>query len=195
MRIYLSCQVGTPFYLSPEICEDKPYDHKSDVWSLGCVLYELATLKRAFNGQSLPALVLKILRGKYPPLPSRYSANLRTLVDCMLKLKPQVRHAQPLQQLVLAVPFSATKPAHQNFTTTQDPTQLCAAHCSCKPSNALFKQTAQYSIAGSIMHAAGDTVAEEAVTADEAICTGAAVHAVCQPIHCQICQTHHAAVC
>lgn len=50
-------QVGTPYYLSPEICEDKAYDHKSDVWSLGCILYEMATLKRAFNGQSLPALV------------------------------------------------------------------------------------------------------------------------------------------
>ena len=83
-------QVGTPYYLSPEICEDKPYDHKSDVWSLGCVLYEMATLKRAFNGQSLPGLVLKILRGKYPPLPARYSGSLKGLVDCMLKLKPQV---------------------------------------------------------------------------------------------------------
>ena len=83
-------QVGTPYYLSPEICEDKPYDHKSDVWSLGCILYEMATLKRAFNGQSLPGLVLKILRGKYPPLPARYSGSLKGLVDCMLKLKPQV---------------------------------------------------------------------------------------------------------
>ena len=85
-------QVGTPYYLSPEICEDKPYDQKSDVWSLGCILYEMATLKRAFNGQSLPALVLKILRGKYPPLPARYSGSLKTLVDCMLKIKPQVLH-------------------------------------------------------------------------------------------------------
>ena len=85
-------QVGTPYYLSPEICEDKPYDQKSDVWSLGCILYEMATLKRAFNGQSLPALVLKILRGKYPPLPARYSGSLKTLVDCLLKIKPQVQH-------------------------------------------------------------------------------------------------------
>ena len=84
-------QVGTPYYLSPEICEDKAYDHKSDVWSLGCILYEMATLKRAFNGQSLPALVLKILRGKYPPLPARYSGSMKGLVDCMLKIKPQVQ--------------------------------------------------------------------------------------------------------
>lgn len=50
-------QIGTPYYLSPELCEDKPYNAKSDVWAAGCVLYELATLKRAFDGQSLPALV------------------------------------------------------------------------------------------------------------------------------------------
>jgi serine/threonine protein kinase len=55
-------QIGTPYYLSPEICEDKPYDRKSDVWALGCILYELCTLKRAFDGQSLPALVVRILK-------------------------------------------------------------------------------------------------------------------------------------
>ncbi|KAL0047743.1 hypothetical protein WJX82_010830 [Trebouxia sp. C0006] len=94
--------VGTPYYLSPEICEDKAYDHKSDVWSLGCILYEMATLKRAFNGQSLPALVLKILRGKYPPLPARYSGSMKGLVDCMLKIKPQMR---PSVQELLCMPY------------------------------------------------------------------------------------------
>lgn len=39
--------IGTPYYLSPEICENKPYDHKSDIWALGCVLYEMTTLKHA----------------------------------------------------------------------------------------------------------------------------------------------------
>ena len=43
--------VGTPYYLSPEICENKPYNNKSDVWSLGCVLYELCTLRNAFDAQ------------------------------------------------------------------------------------------------------------------------------------------------
>ncbi|KAK9815766.1 hypothetical protein WJX72_009157 [[Myrmecia] bisecta] len=83
--------IGTPYYLSPEICEDKPYDQKSDCWSLGCVLYEMCTLKRAFDGQSLPALVVKILRGKYPPLAERYSVQLRSLVDSMLRQKPKDR--------------------------------------------------------------------------------------------------------
>jgi NIMA (never in mitosis gene a)-related kinase len=42
-------QIGTPYYLSPEICQQKPYNNKSDVWSLGCVLYEMTTLKHAVN--------------------------------------------------------------------------------------------------------------------------------------------------
>ena len=86
-----STVVGTPYYLSPEICEDRPYSRKSDVWALGCLLYELCTLRRAFNGQSLPGLVMCILKAKYPPLSTRYSSKLRELVDSMLKLNPKER--------------------------------------------------------------------------------------------------------
>lgn len=50
------------FIFHSEMCEDRPYNRKSDVWALGCILYELATLKRAFDGQSLPALVVRILQ-------------------------------------------------------------------------------------------------------------------------------------
>ena len=52
--------VGTPCYISPELCEGKPYGPKSDVWSLGCLLYEMAALKRAFEAPNLPSLVLKV---------------------------------------------------------------------------------------------------------------------------------------
>ena len=41
--------VGTPYYLSPEVCENRPYDFKSDLWSLGCILYELCTLGVSFS--------------------------------------------------------------------------------------------------------------------------------------------------
>ena len=84
-------QVGTPYYLSPEICLDKKYDNKSDIWSLGCVLYELATLKHAFDANNMHALVLKIMRGKYPPPPSSYSAELRALITDMLNRDPAKR--------------------------------------------------------------------------------------------------------
>jgi serine/threonine protein kinase len=88
-------QIGTPFYMSPEICKEQAYDRKSDVWALGCILYELCTLKRAFDGGSLPALMLNILRGRYPPVPPRYSSQLRQLVDQLLRAEPRV--SEPLR--------------------------------------------------------------------------------------------------
>ena len=76
--------VGTPYYLSPELCEEKPYNNKSDIWSLGCVLYELCTLRHPFEAQNQGALALKILRGQYSPIPATYSRSLKELVDKLL---------------------------------------------------------------------------------------------------------------
>lgn len=72
--------IGTPYYLSPEICEDKPYNQKSDVWSVGCILYEMMSLNHAFDAVSMKGLVLKILRGNYPKPPSHYSIELHQLL-------------------------------------------------------------------------------------------------------------------
>ncbi|KAJ8280779.1 hypothetical protein GJAV_G00058890 [Gymnothorax javanicus] len=83
--------VGTPCYISPELCEGKPYNQKSDIWALGCVLYELASLKRAFEAANLPALVLKIMSGTFAPISDRYSPELRQLILSMLNLDPSNR--------------------------------------------------------------------------------------------------------
>lgn len=56
--------IGTPYYMSPELFSNKPYNHKSDVWALGCCVYEMATLKHAFNAKDMNSLVYKILKGK-----------------------------------------------------------------------------------------------------------------------------------
>ncbi len=44
--------VGTPYYLSPELCEDKPYNEKSDVWALGVVLYECCVQRHPFDADN-----------------------------------------------------------------------------------------------------------------------------------------------
>ena len=80
-----STMVGTPYYLSPELCEGKPYNDKSDVWSLGCVLYELCTMRHPFDAQNQGALIIKIIRGKYPALSSRFSSPLAQLLDVCLE--------------------------------------------------------------------------------------------------------------
>ena len=83
--------IGTPYYLSPEICQEKPYNQKSDIWSLGCILYEMVTLRHAFDANSMKGLVLKILRGNYPAIPSMYSQDLKDLVADMLVKDPAKR--------------------------------------------------------------------------------------------------------
>jgi len=77
--------VGTPYYLSPEICEEKPYNEKSDIWALGCILYELCTYKHPFNATNQAALILKILKGKYDPIPKEYSAELKKMIELILQ--------------------------------------------------------------------------------------------------------------
>ena len=83
--------IGTPYYMSPELFKNKPYSYKSDVWALGCVLYEMCNLRHAFDAQSINGLAVKILRGSFPPLNQVYSKNLRDLIGKMLQIKPSNR--------------------------------------------------------------------------------------------------------
>lgn len=83
--------VGTPYYMSPEVCENKPYTFKSDVWSLGCCLYEMCMLKHAFSADNLLGLVYKIVSDKYEPIPEQYTAQLNTLIQRMLEKKDKPR--------------------------------------------------------------------------------------------------------
>ncbi|XP_075348112.1 serine/threonine-protein kinase Nek5 [Mycteria americana] len=94
--------VGTPYYLSPEICENRPYNNKTDIWSLGCVLYELCALKHPFEGNSLHQLVLKICRGRFHPVSPNYSYDLRILISQMFKISPRDR---PSINSILRKPF------------------------------------------------------------------------------------------
>nr|XP_048703634.1 serine/threonine-protein kinase Nek1 isoform X5 [Caretta caretta] len=83
--------IGTPYYLSPEICRNKPYNNKSDIWALGCVLYEMCTLKHAFEAGNMKNLVLKIISGSFPPVSLHYSYDLRYLLSQLFKRNPRDR--------------------------------------------------------------------------------------------------------
>ncbi|XP_027447039.1 serine/threonine-protein kinase Nek3 isoform X3 [Zalophus californianus] len=83
--------VGTPYYVPPEIWENMPYNNKSDIWSLGCILYELCTLKHPFQANSWKSLILKICQGSLCPLPSQYSCELQHLIKQMFKRNPSHR--------------------------------------------------------------------------------------------------------
>jgi NIMA (never in mitosis gene a)-related kinase len=97
--------VGTPYYLSPEIIEGRPYSFKSDIWSLGVMLYEMCALKPPFEGLNMHFLAMHIVRGKFQPIPSHFSRELRELVDHMLTIDVNKRPTinKILQKSVISV--------------------------------------------------------------------------------------------
>ncbi|KAJ9155554.1 G2-specific protein kinase nim-1 [Pleurostoma richardsiae] len=88
---FASTYVGTPFYMSPEICAAEKYTLKSDIWSLGCIIYELCTREPPFNAKSHFQLVQKIKEGKVAPLPAVYSTELTAVIKDCLRVNPDRR--------------------------------------------------------------------------------------------------------
>ena len=88
--------------MSPEVCENKEYNSASDMWALGCVLYEMCTLQHAFAANNLLGLVYKIVQETQPPIPPHYSPELRALVSAMLAKNPAQRYEA---EELLALPF------------------------------------------------------------------------------------------
>ena len=91
---YAHTFIGTPYYLSPELCKDLPYNDKSDVWSLGCVLYEMVTLKHPFEAKTRVEIYDKIINGNYEGIDKYYSLELRRIIDLLLikdeKKRPKI---------------------------------------------------------------------------------------------------------
>ena len=84
-------QTGTPYYASPEVWNDEPYSNKSDIWSLGCVIYEMITLHPPFRAESMDGLYHKIIKGKYPKIPDKYSNDLNEILKLLLKVNSKER--------------------------------------------------------------------------------------------------------
>ena len=84
-------QTGTPYYCSPEIWKDRPYDYKSDIWSLGCIIYELCQLRPPFRGTNLKELSRNVIKGYYLPISNYYSNDLKVIIDMMLRVDANER--------------------------------------------------------------------------------------------------------
>ncbi|KAI1614091.1 never in mitosis a-like kinase [Exophiala viscosa] len=88
---FASTYVGTPFYMSPEICAAEKYTLHSDIWSLGCIMYELCTREPPFNANSHLQLVQRIRKGEFKPIPNVYSKDLANVIASCLKTNPMHR--------------------------------------------------------------------------------------------------------
>ncbi|KAJ7091329.1 kinase-like domain-containing protein [Mycena belliarum] len=89
---FANTYVGTPYYMSPELMQEKAYDSKSDIWSLGCLIYELCALKPPFHeAKTHNELSILIRNGRVPPLPRGYSQALSGVIKGMLNLNPAMR--------------------------------------------------------------------------------------------------------
>jgi NIMA (never in mitosis gene a)-related kinase len=86
-------EVGNDCYVPPEVWKGKVYSYKSDVWNVGCIMYELCTMFPPFKGTTLKELNNNVLRGVYMPVPNRYSFDLRKVIQMMLIVNPSKRIA------------------------------------------------------------------------------------------------------
>ena len=87
----LKTQTGTPYFASPEVWSGKPYGVKSDIWSLGCILYQMTTLKMPFQGNNFKEVYNNVIKCKYSPLPKIYSKELEYIIKKLLQIDPDKR--------------------------------------------------------------------------------------------------------
>ncbi|KAI9725772.1 MAG: G2-specific serine/threonine protein kinase [Chrysothrix sp. TS-e1954] len=88
---FASTYVGTPFYMSPEICAAEQYSLHSDIWAFGCIMYELCSKEPPFNARTHLELIQKIRLGKITPLSPIYSTELKDSIAKCLRVNPSTR--------------------------------------------------------------------------------------------------------
>lgn len=88
---FASTQAGTPYYASPEVWRDQPYDGRCDIWSLGCVVYEMTALVPPFVAKDVKSLSKKVISGFYEGVNPRYSRDIITVIDKCLQVEPKDR--------------------------------------------------------------------------------------------------------
>ena len=111
----MATHCGTPYYMSPELAFGKPYNSRTDIWSLGCLLYQMMTYRHPFEAKGLPQLMAKLSVANFQRAPSWYSGELRNLLGTMLTVDP---HKRPSVNQILSMPFLA---GHHHISSSSSP--------------------------------------------------------------------------
>ncbi|XP_069705761.1 serine/threonine-protein kinase Nek2 [Periplaneta americana] len=109
---YAQTLVGTPYYMSPEVIKGGKYNKKSDIWSLGCLVYELCSLTTPFTGSNVKQLALKIKGGKFSRIPAHYSDQLQKIISLLLSVEHKFR---PTIEMILHHPTVVSHIAQETF--------------------------------------------------------------------------------
>lgn len=123
-KVHAQTILGTPYYFSPEMCEGKEYDEKSDVWAMGCVLGEMCCKQKTFMASNLSDLVKKIMSAQFMPLPDGYSEQMKYLLKVLLQINPKDRPtaSEVLKFYVPLVYKNLGKFDGYTYTSEEDPT-------------------------------------------------------------------------
>ena len=163
--------VGSPFYLSPEICNGVPYDEKTDIWSLGCIFYEMCTLTPAFSGNNMGNVVMKILLQKQQPIPSMYSKELSKLINSMLMKEPSER--PNLSQILSLKPLRPKTADHPPKVTASNSSKATASNSSKATASNSSKATASNSSKATASNSSKATASNPPKTANNPSAKGA----------------------
>lgn len=136
---FASTYVGTPFYMSPEICAAERYTLHSDIWSLGCIMYELCARTPPFNAKTHFHLVQKIKEGRLDPFPNVYSQELQNVIKSCLKTnplhRPDTQHLLNLPMIRLMRKEREVVELGKVLKTTEERAQSKAEEAEAKASN------------------------------------------------------------